>query len=135
MKEYLIDTSVSHAWINRKDVHHDGCKKFIEENKENRFHFPMHGYFELYASIERRRKGRNFLGPENDISLKGTIGHDIDAKFFKKCKEHKLFNLFKELKGSDLIYACFAKLKNLPLVTCDSDFDVYTGKIQVIKIL
>lgn len=134
MKEYLIDANVIHAWINKKDIHHNGCKKFVEENMENKFHFPMHGYFKMYASIERRRKGKDFLGPENDTSLKNTISHNIDEKFFGKCKECKLFNLFQGLKGSDLIYACFAKLKNLPLVTCDSDFDAYIKKIRVIKI-
>jgi predicted nucleic acid-binding protein len=134
MKEYLIDANIIHAWANRNDKHHDVCKIFLEENKENQFHFPMHACFEIYASIARRRKGNDFIGPENNISLKGNVSHDIDEKFFAKCKENKLFDLFKELKGSDLIYACFAKVLNLPLVTCDNDFDIYTSEIQIVKL-
>ena len=45
----------------------------------------------------------------------------------------KLFDLFRRLKGGDLVYACVAKVLDCPLLTLDGDFDAYGNAISIIR--
>ena len=45
----------------------------------------------------------------------------------------KLYDIFSELKGADLMFACIAKAENSPLVTCDRHFEKYAGTIRIIN--
>ncbi|MFC1780293.1 type II toxin-antitoxin system VapC family toxin [Patescibacteria group bacterium] len=134
MNKYLIDASVIHGWANTKDQHHTVCKQFIENHINEELYFPIHSLFEIHASCLRRKKGGTFTGLLGKFVLKNQKFISINRKFYDKCQNLKLFSLFKDLKGSDLIYACIARLGKLTLVTCNSDFDVYTKEIRVLTL-
>ncbi|MGB2762134.1 MAG: PIN domain-containing protein [Minisyncoccales bacterium] len=134
MKQYLIDASVLHGWSNTKDKHHSVCKKFFQDRLEDELFFPIHCLFEVKASRERRLKGGDFSGLPGKFVLRNKKFINVDRKFFDHCQQKELFDAFKKLKGSDLIYACMAKIGGFILVTCDNDFDAYSRKINLLKL-
>lgn len=132
-KKYLIDASVAHAMANVGDKHHNVCKEFFEKHQNDTMAFPVHAYFELHASIAKRKKGGSFLPFPGNVSISITT-LSLTAPFYDECKKRNLFQLF-DLRGSDLIYACIAKIENCTLVTCDSDFDKCIQEINVLKLI
>jgi hypothetical protein len=44
-----------------------------------------------------------------------------------------LYDKFSTLRGADLLYACIARVENIPLVTHDSDFSPYSKELELIK--
>lgn len=134
MKQYLIYNSVLHGWANTKDLHHDTCKKFLEEHQGDELLFPIHSLFEFQASRSRRIKGNDFAGLPGNYRLKNKKFVDINRKLYDDCQGQQLFDKFKELKGGDLLYACIAHIGKFTLVTCDSDFDVYKNDINLMRL-
>ena len=134
MPKYLIDASVIHGLANTKDRHHSVCKEFFEENANEQFHFSVHSFFEVHAARLRRIRGRDFVGLPGQFKLRNQILHILDNNFYKECKRRDLFSVFDGLKGSDLIYACLAKIRGLTLVTCDEDFNPYADEIGVLRL-
>lgn len=134
MTNYLVDNSVLHGWANKKDQHHNVCKKFIEDHQSDELFFPIYGLFEFHASRARRIKGKDFKGLPGNYKLKNKKFIDINRTLYDLCQKNMLFEKFKELKGADLIYACIAYIGSYTLVTCDSDFDVYKNDITIIKL-
>ena len=57
----------------------------------------------------------------------------VTPTFLKRVWDLDLYNIFLSLKGADLLYACIAKVEEIPLVTHDGDFDQYEGTIQIIR--
>ena len=134
MIQYLIDNSVLHGWVNTKDKHHTVCKRFFEKYKDDELFFPIHSLFEFQSSRYRRIKGNDFTGLPGNYKLKNKKFINIDRKLYDYCQSHKLFEKFKELKSADLLYACIACIGKYTLVTCDSEFDIYQNKINLIKL-
>lgn len=134
MKQYLIDASVVHGWCNTKDKHHLACKKFFEIHSKEKLFFPVNCIFEVKSSTARRLGAGNFSGLPGKFLLKKQGFINIDYKFLLACQKNNLFGEFPKLKGQDLIYACIAKLGNFTLVTCDKHFDVYSKKINLLKL-
>ena len=134
MTIYLIDNSVLHGLANTKDLHHTVCKNFFKEHQNDELYFPIHSLFEFQASRARRIKGNDFEGLPGVYTLKNKKFVDINRKLYDDCEKQKLFEKFKELKGSDLLYACIAHIGKCTLVTCDSDFDIYKNDITIMKL-
>ena len=53
--------------------------------------------------------------------------------FHEKMHQQNLVKKFSLLRGVDLIYACIAFLEDIPLVTYDTDFDVYKDDLNIIN--
>jgi predicted nucleic acid-binding protein len=119
--------------MNVNDNHHDHCKRFFEEHATEHFYFPIHSLFEVHASRSRRIKNGSFLGLPGTRTLRNQLFIDINRKLYDVCQRRGLFDTFARLKGSDLIYACLAKIGNFTLVTCDADFDAYQDQIRIVK--
>lgn len=134
MTQYLIDSSVLLGWANTKDQHHNVCKKFFEEHREDELFFTVHSLFEFQASRARRIRGNDFEGLPGNYKLKNKKFVDIDRKLYDHCQIQNLFEKFKVLKGADLLYACIADIGKFMLVTCDSDFSVYRNNIHLMKL-
>jgi len=134
MKQYLIDASVFHGWSNTKDKHHLACKKFFQDHLKEGLFFPIHCLFEIKSSRAKRLRMGDFSGLPGRFILKNQKFINVDRKFFDVCQKNNLFGEFPKLKGQDLIYACMAKIGGFILVTCDSDFDIYSKKINLLKL-
>lgn len=57
----------------------------------------------------------------------------INAEFLWRVSEQNLYDLFLNLKGADLVYACIAKSESIPLVTHDKQFNQYSKELQLIN--
>jgi predicted nucleic acid-binding protein len=134
MSEYLIDNSALHAYTNVSDKLHKSSKQFFDENVGACFYFSVHSLFEFQASRHRRIRSKSFIGLPGNHKLEKQKCVQLDLHFYQECQSDRLFELFKDLKGMDLIYACIAKRGKLTLVTCDSDFDVYSNEISLLKL-
>jgi len=135
MPKFLIDASVFHGYANTKDKHHSICKNFFDAHENETLYFSIHSLFEVQASRSRRIIGRDFLGLPGNRKLRNHKFIDINRKFYDECQRIKLFDVFKSLKGSDLIYACLAKIGGFTLVTCDKDFDPYRNEISILRLI
>ena len=131
---YLVDNSVLHALANTQDMHHSSCKQFFDEHKGEALYFPIHALFEFKASRARRMKRNSFSGLPGSLVMKDQNFVNINRKLYDYCQNKNLFELFAELKGADLIYACIAKIGQYTLVTCDADFDIYADEISIVKL-
>lgn len=134
MPKYLIDASVLHGWVNTKDTHHGICRKFFKKHEEEHLYFSIHSLFEVHAACSRRTRDRSFTGLRGKYTLHDQRFIDVDRNFYDECQRLKLFEEFANLKGSDLIYACHARIGGFTIVTCDQDFDQYNDKIDVLRL-
>jgi predicted nucleic acid-binding protein len=57
----------------------------------------------------------------------------ITTEFLWTVSEQKLYDLFLNLKGADLVYACIAKAESIPLVTHDKQFNQYSNDLNLIN--
>ena len=92
---------------------------------------PAIAYFEYQAAQSRLRKEGE--GAYRELYIPNWEVYDISLALIRKAAELDLMNLFEKLRGADLIYACIAKIEQIPLVTCDRHFGQYAGEIQVIN--
>jgi predicted nucleic acid-binding protein len=93
-------------------------------------------FFELQAVRARRKRDKvEDRPPYGRIPLyvENSELYEVTPAFLKRVWDLDLYNLFLSLKGADLLYACIAKVENIPLVTHDKDFDQYEGTIQIIR--
>jgi hypothetical protein len=67
------------------------------------------------------------------IPNENTELYQVTKKFLAKVHELGLYDKFSALRGADLLYACIARVENIPLVTHDSDFDPYSKELTLIK--
>ena len=58
---------------------------------------------------------------------------EITHELVRDSALQELTERFASLRGADLIYACLAKLRDLPLVTTDNDFDNYQSDIKILN--
>ncbi|MDP1758541.1 MAG: hypothetical protein Q8K77_01920, partial [Thermodesulfovibrionales bacterium] len=97
------------------------------ENTEIIKIIPTFAYFEYQAVLSRIGFNHRYLSIEN-VEL-----FEISMNFTAECAEKNLFDLFSGLRGGDLVYACVAKVLDCPLLTLDSDFDVYGDSISIMR--
>ena len=136
---YVLDASVMAAVINMDDPEHQSCYWFFKNlHDADRVTWVVPGliFFELQAVRARRKRDKvEDRPPYGSIPLyvENTELYEVTPKFLKSVWDQDLYNVFLSLKGADLLYACIAKMENLPLVTHDKDFDQYEGVIQIIR--
>jgi predicted nucleic acid-binding protein len=136
---YVLDASVMAAVINMDDPYHQGCYTFFQDLHETdrvRWVVPGLIFFELQATRARRKRdGIEDRPPYGRIPLydENSELYEVTPAFLKSVWDQDLYNVFLSLKGADLLYACIAKVENIPLVTHDTDFDPYEGAIKIIR--
>lgn len=67
------------------------------------------------------------------LYYENTELYHVTKKFLAKVYNLGLYDKFSTLRGADLLYACIARVENIPLVTHDSDFDPYRKELTLIK--
>lgn len=93
-------------------------------------------FFEFQATQSRRykeRRPRHSVFRHAPLFYENTEVYHVTKKFLAKVYQLGLYDKFSSLKGADLLYACIAKVENIPLVTHDKDFDPYSEEITLIK--
>ena len=92
---------------------------------------PTIAYFEYQAAQSRlKREGEKAY---RELYIPNLETYEISMSMIRRTAELDLANLFEKLRGADLIYACIAKIEELPLVTCDPHFEEYRHEIEVIN--
>ena len=92
---------------------------------------PAIAYFEYQATQSRlRREGKKAYRPLY-IPNRQTV--ELSDNFIQETAKLDLVNVFADLRGADLVYACVARIYDAPLVTCDKHFERYRGTIAIIN--
>jgi predicted nucleic acid-binding protein len=121
------------------DPEHQSCYWFFQNlHDADRVTWVVPGliFFELQAVRARRKRDKvEDRLPYGRIPLymENSELYEVTPAFLKRVWDLDLYNVFLSLKGADLLYACIAKVENIPLVTHDKDFDQYEGTIQIIR--
>jgi predicted nucleic acid-binding protein len=123
----VLDNSVLYAAVSSKDINHQRASSYLKNNSGMTKVLPALAYFEYQATLSRN--GFNYRG----VYIESVEIFDITREFAAKCAKQKLFDKFPKLKGADLIYACVAKILDIPLLTLDKDFDPYQNQITVVN--
>lgn len=140
MKSRLVlDASVLTSIVNSDDVFHQPCYQFFREHHDADtaiWVIPGLIMFEYQATQSRRYRE---LHPNKKVFRHAPLYvdkcelYDITKEFLWKVDELSLYDLFGHLKGADLMYACIAKIENIPLVTHDKQFLQYKTELQLIS--
>jgi len=138
-KRYVLDTSVLVSIVNSDDTEHFSCYSFFQNlHNDDRAIWVVPGviFFEYQATQSRRYRERRPGHPvfrNAPLVYTNTELYHITKKFLKKVYELGLYDIFSSLRGADLLYACIARVENLPLVTHDNDFDRYSKELKIIR--
>ena len=138
-RRYALDASVLTSIVNSDDAEHFSCYSFFRNlHDEDAAIGVVPGliFFEFQAAQSRRYKERRPGKPvyrEAPLFVTNTEIYEVTQPFLICVNELDLYNRFNHLKGADLLYACIAKVENIPLVTHDSNFDKYAKDIEIIK--
>jgi predicted nucleic acid-binding protein len=131
MAKLVVDASFLISAIRSCDVNHQQCLQFFGDHENVTWIIPTITYFEYQASQSRlRREGKKAY---RELYIPNCIVYELTHDFIKRVAEMDLPNLFEHLKGADLVYACVAKVEEIPLVTCDKQFERYVPEIEVIN--
>ena len=132
MNRLLVDASFLISPIRSCDSNHIACYSFFQNQDENtRWVVPTIAYFEYQAAQSRvRREGKKAY---RDLYIPNVQVLEISTDLIRKTAELDLANVFDSLRGADLVYACMAKIEEIPLVTCDGHFEQYRNLITVIN--
>ena len=138
-QRYILDTSVLVSIVNSDDTEHFSCYSFFRNlHEEDAATWVVPGliFFEFNATQSRRYREKCPGLPvfrNAPLFIKNTELYEVTEAFLVKTWELGLYDLFSQLRGADLLYACIAKVESIPLVTHDCDFDQYCNEIQLIK--
>jgi predicted nucleic acid-binding protein len=138
-KRYALDASVLAAIVNSDDVEHFSCHSFfrnLADDDKARWVVPRLIFFEFQATQSKRyrmRRPRQPVFRRSPLHDENTELYQVTKKFLAKVHELGLYDKFSALRGADLLYACIARVENIPLVTHDSDFDPYSKELTFIK--
>lgn len=133
-KTYLVDAGFMVAVARRNHEFHEPCYNFARHHGDAVWVIPPMALFEFHASQSRRNKIENTHDEQfHTLNWPHARYYDIDQQFARKAWELDLFNRFENLGGSDLIYACIARVEGIPLVTRDSDFLLYSDEIVIVN--
>ena len=131
MKQFITDASFLISAIHSNDSNHDACYTFYKENEDSEWIIPALAYFEYQATQSRlEREGRKAY---RELYIPNPKIYPITHELIKKVAELELSLVFGGLRGADLIYACIAKIEEVPLITCDFHFTNYQTEIALIN--
>ena len=126
-----MDASFLVSVIRSCDVNHFVCYNYFKNNENSIWVVPTIAYFEYQAAQSRlRREGKKAF---RELFIPNLEVYELSLSVIRKTAELDLANIFDKLRGADLIYACIAKIEEIPLVTCDTQFDYYSNVIKVIN--
>lgn len=138
-QRYVLDTSVLVSIVNSDDAEHFSCYSFFQNlHDEDKAIWVVPGviFFEFQATQSRRYRDRR---PDHPVFRHAPLFYtnselyQVTKKFLKKVYDLGLYDKFSSLRGADLLYACIARVEDIPLVTHDKDFDVYSREITIIR--
>ena len=138
-QRYVLDTSVLTSIVNSDDSEHWSCYSFFKilHDADNAIWVvPGLIVFEFQATQSRRYRERRPGEPifrHAPLFYTNTELYHVTKKFLIKVCDLHLYDMFRFLKGADLLYACIAKVEGIPLVTHDKAFDRYSEEITLIK--
>lgn len=138
-KRYALDASVLASIVNSDDVEHFSCYLFFRNlNDDDKALWVVPGLivFEFQATQSKRYRNRRPGQPvfrHSPLHYENTELYGVTKKFLDKVYKLGLYDKFSTLRGADLLYACIARVENIPLVTHDSDFDPYSKELTLIK--
>ncbi|TPW23420.1 PIN domain-containing protein [Marinobacter nauticus] len=133
-ESFLVDASFLVPAIRSSHEFHLPCYTFAEDHRDAKWIIPNLAIFEFQATQSRRNRGDNdSREPYRHIYWENAVPYEVGPELTKKAWELDLFNRFDRLKGADLVYACIAKIENVPLVTRDNDFSRYSEEITIIN--
>ena len=135
----VLDACVLTSIVNSDDVFHDRCYRFFRRHHDQdsvTWVVPGLVVFEYQATQSRRyreaRPGKKVFR-EAPLFVDKCELFQITTEFLWKVSEQKLYDLFLNLKGADLVYACIAKAESIPLVTHDKQFNQYSKELQLLN--
>ena len=138
-KRYALDASVLASIVNSDDAEHFSCYSFFQNlHQDDKATWVVPGLiiFEFQATQSKRyrklRPGQPVFR-RSPLTYENTELYDVNKKFLAKVYKLDLYSKFSTLRGADLLYACIARVENIPLVTHDSDFDPYSKELTLIK--
>lgn len=138
-QRYALDASVLASIVNSDDIEHFSCYSFfrnLDDDDMARWVVPGLIFFEFQATQSKRYR---MLRPGQPVfrhaplHYENTELYQVTKKFLVKVYDLNLYGKFSTLRGADLLYACIARVENIPLVTHDSDFDPYSKELTLIK--
>ena len=138
-KRYALDANVLASIVNSDDAEHFSCYSFfrnLDDDDKARWIVPGLIFFEFQATQSRRYRIRQPRRPafrRSPLHYENTELYHVTKKFLTKVYELDLYEKFSLLRGADLLYACIARVGNIPLVTHDSDFDPYENDLTLIR--
>jgi predicted nucleic acid-binding protein len=132
-KTYLIDGFIT-AVARKNHEFHDPCYAFARHHADAEWVIPPMALFEFHSAQSRRNKIENVHDEHfRELHWPNVRYYEITQLFAHKAWDLDLYNKFENLGGTDLIYACIAKVEAIPLVTRDSDFLLYSDEIVIVN--
>lgn len=138
-KRYVLDTSVLVSIVNSDDAEHFSCYSFFRNlHDEDKAIWVVPGviFFEFQATqsrLYRERRPGHPVFRNAPLFYTNTELYHVTKKFLTRVYDLELYDKFSSLRGADLLYACIAKVENLPLVTHDKGFDRYSDELTIIR--
>jgi predicted nucleic acid-binding protein len=133
-KTYLVDSTYLIAVARKNHEFHDPCYAFAKTHADAEWVIPPVAVFEFQAAQSRRNKVENVHEESfRELRWPNARYYEVDQRFAQRVWEQDLFNKFEHLGGTDLLYACIAKVESIPLVTRDSNFLLYSDEIVIIN--
>jgi predicted nucleic acid-binding protein len=138
-RRYVLDASVLASIVNSNDAEHFSCYSFfrnLHDADKATWVVPSLIFFEFQATQSRRYKKQrpgHSVFRHAPLLYNNTELFHVTKKFLAKVYELGLYDKFSSVRGTDLLYACIAKVENIPLVTHDKDFDPYVKELTLIK--
>ena len=132
MQRLVTDACFLISAIRSCDPNHNVCYNFFKNHEDSTtWVVPIIAYFEYQATQSRlQREGKKAY---RELYIPNQEIYNVSLDLVHKTAEQNLANIFSELRGADLVYACIAKIENIPLVTCDNHFNSYIGQISIIN--
>lgn len=140
MKERVVlDASVITSVVNSDDAFHQPCYQYFRDRHDAGdviWVIPGLIMFEFQATQSRRYRERRPGQPvyrDSPLYVDQCEVFQVTKDFLWAVSEAKLYDLFAQLRGADLLYACIAKLERIPLVTHDKGFERYASELKLIN--
>jgi predicted nucleic acid-binding protein len=138
-KRYVLDTNVLVSIVNSDDTEHFSCYSFFQNlHNDDKAIWVVPGviFFEFQATQSRRYRERRPSHPvfrNAPLFYTNTELYHVTKKFLNQVYELGLYDVFNSLRGADLLYACIARVENLPLVTHDKEFGLYSKELTIVR--
>ena len=121
----LVDACFLTSLMRSTDANHHPAIAFYHQHLGATWVVSTLAYFEFQAA--QSRSGHTY----REVYVSNLEVFELTLEFARRCVQQQVFNTFLKLRGADLVYACIAKVEDIPLVTFDKGFDDYRGDIKL----